>query len=55
MSGLVGGLFSLAMLAAFVLVGFGIKFALCTEYRKNGWLMIVAGVVILANVLIWAL
>jgi len=55
LSGLIGTLFSVAMLAAFLLVGFGIKFALGTEHRKNGGLMIVAGLVIVANVLIWAL
>ena len=53
MGGLVAAIFSVAVIAAFVLLGFGLRFALGTDYRKNGVLMIVAGVVILANVLIW--
>lgn len=55
MSGLVGAIFSVAVIAAFVLLGFGIRFALGTEFRKNGVLMIIAGLVILANILIWTL
>lgn len=46
-------LMSVAMLAAFVLLGFGVKFALEQEHRKQGWLMVVAGVILIANVLIW--
>ena len=53
MSGLVATIFSVAVIAAFILIGFGARFALGTDYRKNGALMIVAGAVILANVLIW--
>jgi len=55
LSGLVGAIFSVAVIAAFILIGFGTRFALGTEFRKNGALMIVAGMVILANVLIWTL
>ncbi|MCW3797447.1 hypothetical protein OMW55_06470 [Sphingomonas sp. BN140010] len=55
MTGLAAAVFSVAMIAAFVLLGFGVKFALGTEYRKNGLLMIVAGLVILANVGIWTI
>ncbi|WP_294172188.1 hypothetical protein [uncultured Sphingomonas sp.] len=46
---------SIAMIAAFVLVGMGVRFVLRPEQRKHGALMIVAGLVILANVLIWTL
>ena len=46
-------LMSIAMLAAFVLIGFGVKFALKAEHRKQGVLMLVAGLVLVANVLIW--
>ena len=48
-------IFSVAVIAAFILLGFGLRFALGREHRKNGVLMIVAGAVILANVLIWTL
>jgi len=54
-TGLAAAVFSLAMIAAFVLIGFGVKFALGPQYRKNGLLMITAGVVILANVGIWTI
>ncbi|WP_162789238.1 MULTISPECIES: hypothetical protein [Sphingomonas] len=53
MSGVVAAIFSVAVIAAFTLLGFGVRFALQPATRKNGALMIVAGVVILANVLIW--
>jgi hypothetical protein len=53
LSGLVAAIFSVAVIAAFTLLGFGVRFALGTEYRRNGTLMIIAGLVILANVLIW--
>jgi hypothetical protein len=46
-------LMSIAMLAAFVLLSFGLKFALKPEHRKQGLLMVVAGLVLIANVLIW--
>jgi hypothetical protein len=46
---------SIAMIAAFVLVGVGVRLVLRPEQRKQGGLMIVAGLVILANVLVWTL
>jgi hypothetical protein len=55
MAGLAATTLSIAMLAAIVLIGFGTKFALGTEHRKNGRLMVVAGLVLLANVLIWTI
>jgi hypothetical protein len=53
MAGLAATTLSIAMLAAMVLIGFGIKFALGTEHRKNGRLMVIAGLVLVANVLVW--
>ncbi len=44
---------SIAMIAALVLVAAGVRFVLRPEHRKQGGLMIVAGLVILANVLVW--
>lgn len=46
-------LLSILMLAAFVLLFFGTKFALKAEHRKQGLLMVVAGLVLVANVLVW--
>ena len=53
MGGLAATTLSIAMLASLLLVGFGVRFVLRPEHRKQGALMIVAGLVILANVLIW--
>lgn len=53
MSGIAATTLSIAMLGAIVLIGFGVKFALGTVHRKNGRLMVIAGLVLLANVLIW--
>ena len=53
MTGVAAAVFSVATIAAFVLLGFGARFAFGAEHRKNGLLMIVAGLVILANVAIW--
>ena len=55
MTGLPATIFSLATIAAFVLIGFGVRFALGGQFRRNGLLMIVAGLVIMANVLVWTL
>lgn len=46
-------LLSVAMLAAFVLLFFGARFALEGEHRKQGLLMMVAALVLIANVLVW--
>ena len=53
MQGLAATTLSIAMIAALLLMIFGARFALRGEHRKQGALMLVAGVVILANVLIW--
>ena len=53
MEGLAAITLSVAMIAVLLLTIFGVRFALSSEHRKQGVLMLVAGVVILANVLIW--
>ena len=45
---------SIAMIAAFVLLIAGFKLARKPTDRKRGMLMIVAGLVMIGNVLIWA-
>ena len=47
------GALALAMIAAFVLVGFGLRLAIRGEDRKRGLLMVLAALVLIANVLIW--
>jgi hypothetical protein len=46
---------ALAMLAAFVLIGGGVKLAMTPETRSRGLLMIAAAAVLVGNVLIWTL
>ena len=41
------------MIAAFLLLGFGIKQAMNRGTRQRGLLMIGCGIVFIANVLIW--
>ena len=53
MQGLFATMLSVAMIAVLLLLIFGVRFTLRSEHRKQGLLMLVAGVVILANVLIW--
>ena len=43
----------IAMVAAFVLAGAGVKLALKPQSRGRGILMIVAALVIVMNVMIW--
>jgi hypothetical protein len=43
------------MIAAFVLLGFGIRQALRPADRQRGLLMIACGIIFIANVLIWTL
>lgn len=47
-------LLSIVMLAAFALAVFGARFAWAGTHRKQGLLMILVAVILLANVLIWA-
>lgn len=52
-NGLASTLFSIAMLAALALIGFGVRFVLMPDTRKHGGLMLLVGVILIANVLIW--
>ena len=53
MTGLVSALLSIAVLAAFALVAGGLWLVLRRGERKQGGLMILAALVLFANVLIW--
>jgi hypothetical protein len=55
MTGIAVTALSIAMIAVLLLMIFGMRLALRAEHRKQGLLMLVAGVVILANVLIWTM
>jgi hypothetical protein len=44
---------AVAMLAAFLLVLGGIRLIRGSEHRQQGWLMIVAAMVLVGNVLVW--
>lgn len=44
---------AIAMLAAFLLAAGGVRLIRRSEFRRQGWLMIVAALVLLGNVLVW--
>jgi len=44
---------AIAMIAAFLLAAGGIRLISRGEYKTQGWLMIVAAMVLLGNVLVW--
>ena len=46
---------AITMIAAFLLLGFGIKQAMNRDSRQRGLLMIGCGIVFVANVLIWTI
>ena len=46
---------SIAMLAAFLLLGVGAKLIVRRQDRQRGVLMVIAALVIVGNVLIWTL
>jgi hypothetical protein len=48
-----GAALALAMIAAFLLLGGGVKLAVNRETRGRGILMIVAAIVLVTNVMIW--
>ena len=48
-------LMSIVMLAAFALLLFGARLAIKGEHRKQGLLMVLVAVILVANVLIWGL
>ena len=49
------GALGVTMIAAFLLLGFGIRQALRPADRQRGLLMIACGIIFIANVLIWTL
>lgn len=55
MNSVAATIMSICMLAALVLIGFGLRFAFKSEHRKHGGLMILVGLILVANVLIWTL
>jgi hypothetical protein len=55
MNGLPAILLSIGMIAAFVLIGRGAYMLAKGQDRKQAWLMILASLVLLINVLIWAI
>jgi hypothetical protein len=46
---------AITMIAAFLLLGFGIRQATRGENRQRGLLMVACGIVFIANVLIWTI
>ena len=55
MTGLASATLSIAVLAAFALAGGGVYLLVKRRERKQGLLMLVAALVLFANVLIWTL
>ena len=55
MENFVSAALGITMIAAFLLIGFGIRQALRPDDRQRGLLMIACGIVFVANVLIWTL
>ena len=55
MENLGAGALGVTMIAAFLLLGFGIRQALRPADRQRGLLMIACGIIFIANVLIWTL
>jgi hypothetical protein len=52
---LASALLAITMIAAVLLLVFGVKLALRPEERQRGLLMIACGVIFIGNVLIWTL
>ena len=55
MNGLADALLSIAVLGAFILIGGGLWLLVKKGEKKQGGLMVLAALVMLANVLIWTL
>ena len=55
MEGFAPAALGITMVAAFLLIGFGIRQALRQADRQRGLLMITCGIVFIANVLIWTI
>ena len=55
MGTIASGALGMAMIAAFLLAAGGIRLITRGEHRQQGWLMIVAAMVLVGNVLVWTL
>ena len=55
MEGFGSAALGITMIAAFLLLGFGIRQALRPADRQRGLLMIACGIIFIGNVLIWTL
>ena len=53
MGTIASGALALAMIAAFLLTAGGLRLISRSEHPKQGWLMIVAAMVLVGNVLVW--
>lgn len=53
MASIASAALAIAMFAVFLLAAGGIRLVRRGDYRQQGWLMIVAAMVLLANVLVW--
>lgn len=53
MGTIASGALAVAMIAAFLLVAGGIHLIRRGEHRQQGWLMLVAAMVLVGNVLVW--
>ena len=49
------GALAVAMIAAFLLAAGGVRLIRRRDYARQGWLMIVAAMVLVGNVLVWTL
>jgi high-affinity Fe2+/Pb2+ permease len=52
MGTIASGALAIAMLAAFLLIAGGIRLIRRGEFRKQGWLMVIAALVLVGNVLV---
>ena len=55
MENIAGAALAITMIAAMLLIGFGVQQAIRPASRQRGLLMIACGIVFLVNVLIWTL
>lgn len=46
---------AMAMIAAFLLLAGGVRLIKRGEHRQQGWLMLVAALVLVGNVLVWTI
>jgi len=53
MGTIASGALAVGMIAAFLLVAGGIHMIRRGEHRQQGWLMLVAAMVLVGNVLVW--